>query len=104
MPGFLFYCIMSITEFKSSLMQPAPPAGVNELLKAMWFDGKGNWEGAHNIAQEIHTNNGSLIHAYLHRKEGDDANAEYWYHKAKRPVPIVSLNEEWENIVREFLG
>jgi hypothetical protein len=94
---------MTINEFKSSLNHPTPPAEISDILKAMWFDGKGDWDASHNIAQEIHTKEGSLIHAYLHRKEGDLGNASYWYHQAGRPVAKNSLQEEWEQIVKEFL-
>jgi len=43
------------------------------------------------------------VHAYLHRKEGDLWNADYWYAKAKKDRPLVSLEEEWENLVKQFL-
>jgi hypothetical protein len=94
---------MSYEEFKATLTQNAPPEGLNDLLKAMWYDGKGNWNASHDVAQEIHTKEGSWIHAYLHRKEGDLGNASYWYSKAGKPVTKVSLDEEWEELVRAFL-
>ena len=94
---------MTYEEFKSSLAQDAPPQHFSETLKALWYDGKENWEASHNIAQEIHSDDGSWIHAYLHRKEGDLGNAAYWYSKAKKPVCKRSLKDEWEALVREFL-
>ena len=94
---------MTLNEFKASLKNDAPPAGSNTLLQSLWYDGKGDWETAHNIAQEIHSNHGSWIHAYLHRKEGDKSNASYWYHMADRPFPTVGLEEEWEELVNSFL-
>jgi hypothetical protein len=94
---------MSYEEFKATLSQNTPPENLNDLLKAIWFDGKGNWTASHDVAQEIHTKEGSWIHAYLHRKEGDLGNATYWYSKAGKPVAKVSLDEEWEQLVREFL-
>ncbi|MEY4699958.1 MAG: hypothetical protein RL326_145, partial [Pseudomonadota bacterium] len=42
----------------------------------------------------------AAIHAYLHRKEGDTWNADYWYRKAKRPSFTGTLHEEWESLVR----
>ena len=69
----------------------------------MWYDGQGDWNRAHNIAQEIHTKEGAWIHAYLHRKEGDDANAAYWYSRANRNVPSYPLEQEWEEITGFFL-
>lgn len=94
---------MNFDSFRSSLANDTPPANMSNLLQAMWYDGKNNWDKAHDIAQEIHDNNGSWIHAYLHRKEGDRANAGYWYSKAGKPMPGNSLEKEWEEIVRALL-
>jgi hypothetical protein len=94
---------MTLSDFRDSLKNQNPPAGLSPLLKSLWFDGKGDWETAHDIAQEIHNDNGSWIHAYLHRKEGDSGNASYWYHMANRPFPTSTLDEEWEQLVEKFL-
>lgn len=93
---------MTLTDFKATLSSPVPPA-VSESLIAMWYDGKGDWDRAHNVAQDINTKEGSWIHAYLHRKEGDAGNAAYWYHRANQPVCKSSLHEEWEAIVSALL-
>lgn len=79
------------------------PPSLTESLQAMWHDAKGNWNKAHDIAQEIHSKEGSWIHAYLHRKEGDAGNAAYWYHRANQPVCKTSLAQEWEDIVKTLL-
>jgi hypothetical protein len=94
---------MTLAEFRMSIEQTEPPPQLNNLLKAMWYDGKDNWTASHDIAQEIHSKDGSWIHAYLHRKEGDGGNAAYWYSKAGKPVCGLPLNEEWEQLVKEFL-
>jgi hypothetical protein len=94
---------LSLPEFKSTLSQDTPPAGLDPLLQALWFDAKGDWESAHNIAQDIHSSHGSWMHAYLHRKEGDHGNASYWYHRANQPVSRKSLQEEWEQLAAAFL-
>lgn len=94
---------MSIQEFKDSLKRETPPTGISEIAEALWYDAKGNWDAAHNIAQ---TQEGEreydLLHAYLHRKEGDNWNANYWYKRAKSQMPEVSLDEEWEELVSFF--
>jgi hypothetical protein len=95
---------MTFSEFKSSLSQNHPPENFSDLLKALWYDGKNDWETAHNFAQKKETSDYSLIHAYLHRKEGDNWNAGYWYKKARREMPGYSLEEEWESLVKEFLA
>ena len=94
---------MNYSEFVNSLEGQHPPGNISPLLKALWYDGKGNWDASHDVAQEIHDSNGSWIHAYLHRKEGDLSNARYWYSMAGRRVSTLSLKEEWEELVRAFL-
>ncbi|MBT1703155.1 hypothetical protein [Chryseosolibacter indicus] len=94
---------MTYSEFTSSLKESMPPEGLSDVLKALWYDGKEDWNASHDIAQDIHTREGSLIHAYLHRKEGDLGNASYWYSRAGKPVCKISLQEEWEQLVKEFL-
>lgn len=94
---------MTLLEFKSTLKNAEPPEGINDLLRAMWYDAKQDWNTAHNISQEIHTSDGSWVHAYLHRKEGDESNARYWYSRASKKFPKVSLEEEWEEIAETLL-
>ncbi len=94
---------MTFSDFKASLNHSDPPDAISLHLQALWYDGKGDWTRAHDIAQEIHTPKGSWIHAYLHRKEGDSSNASYWYHMADKPFPSVGLEAEWEQLVYAFL-
>ena len=95
---------MTLEEFTTSLSGEAPPPGVTSSLAAMWYDGKGDWEQAHDIAQDIPTREGSWVHAYLHRKEGDNWNANYWYNRAGRNMPDTTLEQEWKDMVRALLG
>ena len=95
---------MTIAMFKESLKQPTPPEGISKLLQALWYDGKNDWETAHNIAQDISSAEGSWVHAYLHRREGDEGNAAYWYQRAGKPVPGMSLQQEWEQITTKLLS
>ena len=90
---------MNLNSFKSSLELNKPPDTLSPYLISLWYDAKGNWEQAHQIIQEIEDRNASWIHAYLHRKEGDHSNANYWYHRAGKKMPECSLSEEWEGIV-----
>ncbi len=94
---------MSYEEFFKSTGDKNPPEGVSELLKSLWHEKSGSWDTAHRIAQEITTKEGSAVHAYLHRVEGDLGNAGYWYSRAGRDRFEGSLAEEWENLVKEFL-
>lgn len=94
---------MTLDEFKNSLHDEHPPKELNPLLLALWYDALGDWESSHNIAQEIDTPEGALIHAYLHRKEGDIWNADYWYRNAGAKRPAISLEEEWDKLLLRFL-
>ena len=94
---------MNYDEFITTLKKNEPPKNISDTLKALWYDGKDDWESSHNVAQDIHDKNGSWIHAYLHRKEGDIPNARYWYTMAGRKEPGVTLKEEWESLVKHFI-
>lgn len=72
--------------------------GLAPLLAALWWDARGEWDRAHELAQSVETAEGAWVHAYLHRKEGDLANADYWYRRAGRRRPGVTLEQEWAEI------
>lgn len=94
---------MTFEEFKATLSADKPNAGLPSLVEALWYDAKGNWDKAHDISQEANSAGHCLLHAYLHRKEGDTGNAHYWYNRAGRKMPSTTLEAEWEAIVKEFL-
>lgn len=95
---------MTWQEFDDSLLEDGPPEGLSLYLQALWYEGKGAWERAHEVAQDIDDRTGAWIHAYLHRKEGDPGNASYWYRRAGKPVFSSSLEEEYEAMVKALLG
>jgi len=94
---------MTLAELQASLSESVPPAGVPRLVEALWHDARGDWKEAHEIAQQVDDSQGAWVHAYLHRKEGDLANAGYWYSKAGRRRPDTSLDEEWKEIAEALL-
>ena len=95
---------MTLDEFKRSTSVDQPPADLPRPLLALWHDARGDWAAAHETAQEIKDAIGSWIHAYLHRKEGDLANAGYWYHRAGKPECRSALDAEWEEIVASLVN
>ncbi len=82
---------MNLAEFQLSLKKSSPPSGLSLSLQALWFDAKGGWNEAHELAQKEGGSAGDWVHAYLHRKEGDVSNARYWYGRAGKPVCSSSL-------------
>jgi hypothetical protein len=95
---------MDISSFEASVAAAAPPSGLSRALEALWHERRGDWDTAHQIAQDIDTEHGSWVHAYLHRREGDQSNASYWYRRAGRPVAAGSLDDEWRAIVIALLA
>jgi len=93
---------MTLPEFTATLGQNTPPP-VSAALVALWHDAKGDWDAAHRVAQDIEDATGAWVHAYLHRKEGDESNAGYWYRRAGKAIARGALDAEWEQIVTELL-
>jgi hypothetical protein len=95
---------MHHSSFRHSLDDPAPPPAMPLALQALWWDGKGDWDRAHQCAQAQDDPLGAAVHAYLHRKQGDQSNAEYWYARAGRTPVTGALESEWAALVREMLS
>lgn len=94
---------MTFDEFSATLATGTPPAGISPVLLALWHDGRGDWSAAHAVAQDVPDADGARVHAYLHRKEGDEGNAAYWYRRAGEPAATGPLEREWQALVRTFL-
>jgi hypothetical protein len=94
---------MTLDEFRQTLTAAAPPTGISLALAALWWDAKTDWKRAHESAQQDEGPAGSWVHAYLHRKEGDQSNAAYWYSRAGKPVCRESLDSEWVSIASDLL-
>jgi hypothetical protein len=94
---------MTPAELRASTKNDRPPEGLGLALRALWFDAKGDWDEAHKLAQEDKGTDGAWVHAYLHRVEGDESNAGYWYRRVDRPHCHDPLAEEWQAIARALL-
>lgn len=92
---------MTLDEFRKA---EAPPAELSTPLLALWWDARGDWQRAHEAAQAGEDADSAWVHAYLHRKEGDLANAGYWYRRAGKPAARGSLDQEWAAIAAALLG
>jgi hypothetical protein len=95
---------MTSAEFSASLSNAAPPAGLTPALTALWWDGKGDWTRAHDLINDLETPDTMAVHAYLHRKEGEQWNADYWYRKAGSQHRRPTLEAEWQALVDALLA
>ena len=89
---------MTFDQFLESIGDDLPNQGLSVFCKALWHDAKGEWHVAHNLVDGMAGSNAAWVHAYLHRKEGDRNNANYWYHRANEKMPELSLDEEWQEL------
>lgn len=95
--------IATVAELQDSLSAAEPPAGLDTAVKALWHAAKGDWNTAHTLAQSCEDASGAWVHAYLHRVEGDESNAGYWYRRAGKPHATVPLEQEWREIAAALL-
>lgn len=95
---------LDLQTFRASTAQQQPPADLSLALQALWWDAKGDWNKAHERAQARDDAAGMHVHAYLHRKEGDHANAAYWYRRCGAAPSRLTLDEEWDELARAFLA
>lgn len=94
---------MTVEQFRDSLAKNVPPGGFSAPLVALWWDAKGDWAKAHGLVDELGTKDGMAVHAYLHRKEGAEWNANYWYDRAGRTHHRPALEDEWQALVEGLL-
>jgi hypothetical protein len=95
---------MTLSEFKGSLSKTRPPTDLQPALAALWWAVRdGGWDRAHTLVMDESGLDCAWVHAYLHRVEGDLANARYWYGQARKPVPTGRLHAEWDKIAGALL-
>ena len=94
---------MDYLQFNHTLDMAKPPENFHDVLKALWWERKDHWDIAHEIVKNLKDEDAAWVHAYLHRKEGDQYNSSFWYKKANRKFPDVELNEEFREITKLFL-
>lgn len=94
---------MTADEFRASTSADLPPSGIAVPLAALWWDAKGNWAHAHGLVDSLESPEAMAVHAYLHRKEGAEGNADYWYRRSGRKFYRASLEDEWSALVEELV-
>jgi len=95
---------MKAEELRATLGENEPPAGLDVPMEALWWDAKGAWARAHGLVDELESAEGMAVHAYLHRKEGEAWNADYWYKRAGSKFRRETLEGEWEALVEGLRG
>ena len=95
--------MITIDEFVAAASRGDLPGGLSSPLQALWHEVRGDWKRAHEIVQGESSSEAAWVHAYLHRREGDQSNAGYWYRRAQRQISTASLEDEWRTIVASFI-
>ena len=93
----------SFDTFILSLDGAAPPSFATPMLRAVWHGLRGDWDAAHDLAQAQDDLEGAWVHAWLHRIEGDLANAGYWYQRAGRQPRRDTTHDEGLEIARALI-
>ena len=95
---------MTRQEFDASLTEATPPASFGLELASLWWISNNHWERAHKLIDTATGQDKAWVHAYLHRIEGDEANARYWYQRSGRDVPNYGLSKERDVLLDYFLS
>lgn len=72
-------------------------------LAAIWWLRNSNWGKAHDLIDPHPGTDAAWVHALLHRMEGDQANANYWYARAGKNRPNVTIRQEMDEITKFLL-
>ena len=56
---------MTFDEFVASIASAGPPTALSQTLVALWHDAHGDWNAAHEVAQDVPDPDGAWVHAYF---------------------------------------
>ncbi|MEM6769217.1 MAG: hypothetical protein AAF597_01420 [Bacteroidota bacterium] len=94
---------MQRQQFETSLSLDAPPTDLSLELTALWWLKNSNWQAAHDLIDAAPGLTAAWVHALLHRMEGDQWNADYWYARAGKARPNLTIGQELEAMLDELL-
>ncbi len=92
------------SDSKSRLATKRPTRACPRRLRLSGGTPKETGPRAHALVDELETRDGMAVHAYLHRKEGSDSNADYWYRRSGRDHHRPSFEAEWTALVEALLA
>lgn len=79
---------------------------IKEVLMALKTDGlalSAVWRQAHELAQKREGIPAyDRLHALLHRIEGDQPNAAYWYRRCGEPAFVGDVADEVEHLIERL--
>jgi len=78
------------------------PSETSSHQQALDLLSAGDWDAAHQIVQDETDALACLIHAHLHKIEGDLANAGYWYQQAGESLAELSVRDEFAELQRRL--
>ncbi len=94
---------MTFAQFTQSLTHDAPPHNLSAPVRALWYDARGDWSRAHSKVDHLESTDAMAVRAYLHRKEGDNASADYRYRRSTTMHRRPTLEAEWRALANFLL-
>lgn len=89
--------------FIESLAADVAPRNLSVQQKSLWYFKKGDWQTAHDLIDHLQDPISCHVHAFLHRMEGDQPNARYWYNRAGKPFYQADIEQEWQELAKEYV-
>ena len=80
--------------FASAALNPQSRELIRSVL-LLWHD---HLDASHVICQSIENSDGSLVHAMMHRREGDFWNSKYWFNRAGYHPAFAHLVEQIKSL------
>jgi len=73
----------------------------SELIRSLLLLWNDHLEPSHEISQDEHNPDGSLVHAIMHRREPDYSNAKYWWRSTGDHPAFADIAAKVEPLVAD---
>jgi len=91
--------VLTVEEFRATLLAPKTPPPVSAALPALWHDPRGDWDKAHELANDVDEKTGALVHAIYFGRNATLGPPATGTAEPEDPSPQNSLADEWDRIV-----